>query len=94
MITPGNTYINDLRRKNNNIMINKREVETKYSPAKTNSINEFLRPVKQTQIKYQEMLKSDLQGKTVSTDSLESSNNPKQVTGGKSSEPKPVKDAI
>ena len=44
------------------------------------------------------MLQSDdnnLEGKIVSTDSHErSSNNLKQISGTKSSEPKPVKDAI
>jgi hypothetical protein len=38
---PGNTYINDPSRKNNNTMINKREVQTKVPSVKTYSIDEF-----------------------------------------------------
>ena len=76
-------------------MINKREVETKYLPVKTNSIDEFLRSVERTKMKYQEMLQSDhndLQGKIVSTDSHEqSSNNHKQISQIENSEPKPGK---
>ena len=67
--TPGHTYINDPNsRKNNDIKINKREVRTKLPHVKTNSIDEFLRSVKKTKMKYQEMLQSyenHLQGKTV-----------------------------
>ena len=66
--TPGHTFINDFRGKQSYKMINKKEVETKYPPVKTNSIDEFLRSVKETKMKYQEMLQSyenHLQGKTV-----------------------------
>ena len=95
--TSGHTYVNDPSRKNNNKMINKKEVQTKCPPVKTNSIDEFLRSVKRTKMKYQEMLQSDhnaLQGKTASTDSHENaSNNLKQMSGIVNSEPKPGKDA-
>merc|ERR1712106_608413 len=60
--------------------------------------DEFLKSVKKTRMKYQEMLQSDdndLQEKTVKTASHEKSgNNPKQIFGTKSSNPEPLKDVI
>ena len=79
-------------------MINTKEVETKYSPVKTNSIDEFLRSVKRKKMKYQKMHQSndnELEGETVLKDShAKSSNHPKQISGTESSEPKSLKAAI
>merc|ERR1712154_522368 len=66
--TVGYIDINELGRKYNNLPSNKKEAHNTYPPVKTNSIDEFLRSVKRTKMKYQEMLQkddNDIQEKTL-----------------------------
>ena len=95
--TVGYIDINEQGRKYNNPPTNKTELQNKHTPVKTNSIDEFLRSVKKTKMKYQEMLQkddNDLEEKILMTDSHEKyENNPNLSFETKIFESEPKKDA-